>query len=73
MEMLYAVTSLLVCVNPPESAKKQKQYTNFSDTNRDKISQCAAIIVTMRLLVKIERGAKMGMLIREDKIANYLN
>ena len=37
------------------------------------ISQYAAIIVTMRLLVKIEGGAKMGTAHSQDKITNYLN
>ena len=56
-----------------QSAKKRKRYTNFSDTDRAKIGQYAAIVVTTRLLVKIEGGAKMGTAIRKDKIANYLN
>ena len=43
-----------------QSAKKWKLYTYFSDTDRAKISQYAAIIVTMRLLVKMEGGAKIG-------------
>ena len=43
-----------------QSAKKRKQFTNFSDTDRAEISQYAAIIVTTRFLVKIEGGAKMG-------------
>ena len=43
-----------------QSAKKQKRYTNFSDTDRAEISQYAAIIVTMHLVVKIEGGAKIG-------------
>ena len=43
-----------------QSANKQKRYTNFSDTNRAETSQYAAIIDTMRLLVKIEGGAKVG-------------
>ena len=43
-----------------QSAKKRKRYTNFSDTDRAKIGQYAAIIVTMHLLVKIEGGAKIG-------------
>ena len=38
-----------------QSAMKRKRYTNFSDTDRAEIGQCAAIIV-----VKIEGGAKMG-------------
>ena len=43
-----------------QSAKKRKQFTNFSDTDRAEISQYAAIIVTTHLLVKIEGGAKIG-------------
>ena len=43
-----------------QSTKKWKQYTNFSDTNRAEIGQYTAIIVTMRLLVKIEGGAKIS-------------
>ena len=42
-----------------KSAKKQKQFTNFSDTDRAEIGQYAAIVTTC-LLVKIEGGAKMG-------------
>ena len=41
-------------------AKKRKRYAKFSDTDRAEIGQYAAIIVTTHLLVKIERGAKMG-------------
>ena len=43
-----------------QSAKKWKRYTYFSDTDRAEIGQYAAIIVTMRLLVKIEGEAKIG-------------
>ena len=42
-----------------KSAKKQKRFTNFSDTDRAEIGQYAAIVTTC-LLVKIEGGAKMG-------------
>ena len=43
-----------------QSAKEQKWYTNFSDTDRAEIGQYAAIIVATRLLVKIEGGAEGG-------------
>ena len=43
-----------------QSAKKWKRYTYFSDTDRAEIGQYAAIIDTMRLLVKIEGEAKIG-------------
>ena len=43
-----------------QSAKKWEWYINFSDTDRAEIGQYAAIIVTTRLLVKIEGGAKIG-------------
>ena len=43
-----------------QSAMKRKRYTNFSDSDRAEIGQYAAIIVTMRFLVKIEGGAKIG-------------
>ena len=43
-----------------QSAKKQKQYSKFADTDRDEISQYTAIIVTTCLLVKTEGGARMG-------------
>ena len=45
-----------------QSAMKRKQYTNFSDTNRlpRSANTLPCIIVTTRLLVKIEGGAKMG-------------
>ena len=56
-----------------QSTKKRKQHTNFSDSDRAKIGQYAAIVVTTCLLVKIEGGAKMGTAIRKDKIVNYLN
>ena len=56
-----------------QSAKKWKQYTNFSDTDRAEISQYTAIIGTTCLLVKMEGGAKIGTANSEDKIANYLN
>ena len=42
-----------------QSGKKRKRCTNFSDTDRAEIGQYAAIVVTMRLLVKTEGGAKM--------------
>ena len=41
-----------------QCAKKRKRYTYFSDTDRAEIGQYAAIIVTMRLLVKIEGGLR---------------
>ena len=56
-----------------QSAKKRKRYTNFSDTDMAEIGQYAAIIVTTRLLVKLREGLRQVLLIREDKIANYLN
>ena len=43
-----------------QSAKKQKQYSKFADTDRDEISQYTAIIVTTCSLVKTEGGARMG-------------
>ena len=42
-----------------QSTKKRKQYTNFSGTDRAENGQYTAIIVTTRLLVKTEGGAKM--------------
>ena len=44
-----------------QSAKKQKRYTNFPDTDRAEIGQYAAIILTTHLPVKIEGGAKTGI------------
>ena len=41
-----------------QSTKKRKRYTNFSDTDRAEIGRYAAIIVTMRVLVKIDGEAK---------------
>ena len=53
-----------------QSAKKQKRYTNFSDTNRAEIGRYTAIIYTTRVVVKIEGGAKIGiLLICKDKTA----
>ena len=43
-----------------QSAKKRKRYSNFLDTDRAEIGQYTAIIVTTRLLVEIEGGAKIG-------------
>ena len=39
-----------------QSAKKQKRYTNFADTDRVDMQ----LIVTICVLVKIEGGAKIG-------------
>ena len=44
-----------------QTAKKWKWYTNFPDTNRDKSGRYTAIIVTTRMLVKLEGGAKIGI------------
>ena len=44
-----------------QTVKKRKRYTNFPDTNRAEISRYTAIIVTTRMLVKIEGGAKIGI------------
>ena len=41
-----------------QSAKKRKVYTNFSDTDRAKIGQYAAIVVTTHS--RLEGGAKIG-------------
>ena len=43
-----------------QSAKKRKQYTNFSGTDRAEIGQYTAIIVTTCWFVKIEGGAEIG-------------
>ena len=43
-----------------QSAKKWKQYSKFTDTERAKIGQYAAIIITTGVLVKIEGGARIG-------------
>ena len=44
-----------------QSAKKRKRYINFSDTDRYTADyRNAAAIVTTRVLVKIEEGAKIG-------------
>ena len=43
-----------------QSAKEQKRYTNFSDTDRAEIGQYAAIIIATCLLVKIEGRAEGG-------------
>ena len=45
-----------------QSAKKRKQYTNFSDTDRAEIGRYTfmTIIATTHVLVQIEGGAKIG-------------
>ena len=43
-----------------QSAKKRKRYTNFFDTNRTEIGRYAADYELLRVLLKIEGGAKIG-------------
>ena len=58
LEWLQLVKHVLGKQVSQQSTKKQKRYTNFSDTY--KIGRNTTVIVTMHRLVKIEGEAKIG-------------